>query len=81
MTMTIEVTELPGRLQELLRIVEMGTEVLVRDGDATAKLTAALPTRAPHEPRIMGLHAGAAIMSPDFGDPLPDDFWEGPVAP
>ena len=42
MPMTIEVTDLPGRLQELLQIVESGTEVLLRDGDVMAKLTTAL---------------------------------------
>ncbi len=81
MSISIEVTDLPGRLKEMLRIVEAGTEVLLRDGDSTAKLTTAMPTRAPDEPRILGLHAGAAIMSDDFCDPLPDDFWEGPVEP
>ena len=81
MPMTIEVTDLPGRLKELLQIVETGTEVLLRDGDAAAKLTTARPTRQPHEPRIPDLHAGEVYMSPDFHDPLPDDFWEGPVFP
>ncbi len=81
MPMTIEVTDLPGRLKELLQIVETGTEVLLRDGDSTAKLTTARPTRQPHEPRIPDLHAGEVYMSPDFHDPLPDDFWEGPVFP
>lgn len=27
--------------------------------------------------RIMGLHEGAAWMSDDFDDPLPDSFWLG----
>lgn len=81
MPMTIEVTDLPGRLQELLLIVETGPEVLLRDGDATAKLATAKRTREPHEPRIPSLHAGEVYMSPDFHDPLPDDFWEGPVFP
>ena len=81
MTMTIDVTELPGRLKELLLMVETGTEVLLRDGEATAKLATAKRTRLPHEPRIPNLHAGEVYMSPDFHDPLPDDFWEGPVFP
>lgn len=80
MPMTIEVTDLPGRLKELLQIMEAGTEVLLRDGDATAKLTTARPTREPHEPRIANLHPGI-VMSADFNDPLPDEFWEGPVFP
>jgi hypothetical protein len=28
-------------------------------------------------PRVPGLHAGAAWISEDFDDPLPDDFWAG----
>jgi hypothetical protein len=28
-------------------------------------------------PRVPGLHAGAARISDDFDDPLPDDFWAG----
>ena len=48
MPMTIEVTDLPERLQELLQIVESGTEVLLRDGDAMATLTTAKRTREPH---------------------------------
>ena len=79
--MTIEVTDLPGRLKELLLMVETGTEVLLRDGDATAILMTAKRTREPHEPRIPGLSLGAAIMSDDFCDPLPDEYWEGPVFP
>ena len=78
MPMMIEVTDLPGRLKELLQIMETGTEVLLRDGDATAKLTMARPTRELHEPRIANLHPGI-IMSDDFNDPLPDDFWDPPV--
>lgn len=81
MPMTIEVTDLPGRLKELLQIMETGSEVLLRDGDATAKLTTARPTREPHEPRTAGLSLGAAIMSDDFCDPLPDDFWDPPATP
>jgi hypothetical protein len=28
-------------------------------------------------PRIFGLHAGQAVMSDDFDDPMPDEFWFG----
>lgn len=27
--------------------------------------------------RVLGLHEGAIVMSPDFDAPLPDDFWAG----
>ena len=29
------------------------------------------------EPRIAGLHEGQIIMSDDFDEPLPDEFWLG----
>lgn len=32
---------------------------------------------APEQPRIAGLHAGLGWISPDFNDPLPDEFWLG----
>jgi len=32
---------------------------------------------APDYPRIPGLHAGLVWISPDFNDPLPDEFWLG----
>ena len=35
----------------------------------------ALVTSIP--PRIFGLHAGQAIMTDDFDDPMPDEFWFG----
>ena len=27
--------------------------------------------------RVLGLHTGAVMVSEDFDDPLPDDFWLG----
>jgi len=32
---------------------------------------------APDYPRIPGLHTGLGWISPDFNDPLPDEFWLG----
>lgn len=32
-------------------------------------------------PRIFGLHAGQAVMSEDFDDPMPDEFWFGESDP
>ena len=31
----------------------------------------------PQGERVAGLHPGAIVMSPDFDDPLPDEFWLG----
>jgi len=29
------------------------------------------------KPRIAGLHEGQTVMSDDFDEPLPDEFWLG----
>jgi hypothetical protein len=31
----------------------------------------------PNKPRVAGLHAGQMVVSDDFDDPLPDEFWLG----
>ncbi len=74
MTMTIDIRELPGRIEEVLAIAASGDEVLVTDGGTPrARL---VPCESPG-PRRPGLHVGAIQTSPDFDAPLPDDFWIG----
>jgi antitoxin (DNA-binding transcriptional repressor) of toxin-antitoxin stability system len=36
----------------------------------------AVPRKLKKE-RVLGLHAGKMWISPDFDDPLPDEFWLG----
>lgn len=74
MTTTIDIRELPARLQEALDLAAAGGEVSLTDGNIVrARLVPA--ESKPH--RIAGLHAGAIEASPDFDSPLPDDFWTG----
>ncbi|MGD0092477.1 MAG: DUF2281 domain-containing protein [Planctomycetota bacterium] len=35
------------------------------------------PDLPPSEKRVLGLHRGSAWVSPDFDEPLPDEFWMG----
>jgi antitoxin (DNA-binding transcriptional repressor) of toxin-antitoxin stability system len=74
MSTTIDVRELPARLNEALAIVSSGGEVLLADG---VTLRARLVPCARTELRVPGLHAGAIQTAPDFDAPLPDDFWAG----
>ena len=46
-------------------------EGLVREQPELSQDTSTL------RPRVLGLHLGAAEMSDDFDDPLPDAFWLG----
>ena len=74
MSNTIDVSELPNRLGEVLAIVSSGREVLLTDG-ATPRARI-VPCGGPG-PRVPGLHAGAMQAAADFDAPLPDDFWAG----
>ncbi|MBW3624963.1 MAG: toxin-antitoxin (TA) system antitoxin [Armatimonadetes bacterium] len=71
-TTTVDVQELPARLEEILSLAQEGTEVIVtEDSIPRARLL-------PYGPaRIAGLHAGAIQTTDDFDDPLPEAFWTG----
>jgi len=74
MATTIDVRELPDRFRELVAEVGAGGEVIVTDGGEPRALLVPLK---PPGPRVAGLHAGAIHISPDFDEPLPDEFWTG----
>ena len=72
MPVTIDIKELPMKLDEALRLAAAGDEVLLVDGATPrAKLVPIRKTA----PRVPGLHAGGMSMAPDFKNPLPDEFW------
>ena len=75
MTTTIDIRELPARLDEALALASAGGEVILLEGSTPR---ARLVPFGPASPRIAGLHAGAMQPAPDFDAPLPDDFWAGP---
>ena len=74
MITTIDIRELPARLEEALALAASGGEVLLTDGTAPR---ARLVPCGGSSPRVPGLHAGAIRVAPDFDEPLPDDFWIG----
>jgi antitoxin (DNA-binding transcriptional repressor) of toxin-antitoxin stability system len=74
MSITIDIKELPSKLEELLQLAAAGDEVLLVDG---AIPRARLVPIQIGVPRVPGLHAGGMSMAPDFKDPLPDEFWAG----
>ncbi len=77
-TETVDVDEAKTRLAELLTRAADGGEVIIAEhGTPRARLIAIEPPAAPHGERVPGLHRGAIIMSDDFDEPLPDEFWLG----
>jgi antitoxin (DNA-binding transcriptional repressor) of toxin-antitoxin stability system len=74
MSTTIDIRDLPARLEEALALASSGREVVLVDGAVPrARL---MPLHAP-PPRTAGLHPGAIEPALDFDAPLPDDFWAG----
>ena len=76
MTTTIDIHELPARLQEVIALATSGGEVTLTDGPVA--LARIVPIE-PAEKRIAGLNAGSMVATEDFDSPLPDDFWNGRV--
>jgi len=73
---TIEISEVPDQLNELLSLALQGTEIIfAQDNTPLARLTSIAASAT--KPRIAGLHQGSIWISDDFDDPLPDDFWLG----
>lgn len=74
MTTTIDVRDLPARLDALLAEAEEGTEVLVSDGSTVCARLVPVKRVNRMQP---GLHRGAITTTDDFDEPLGDEFWEG----
>jgi antitoxin (DNA-binding transcriptional repressor) of toxin-antitoxin stability system len=75
MTKTVDVEEAKTRLPELLSLALEGNEVIISEGDKPVARLVPIPSTG--RKRVMGLHRGAAWMSEDFDEPLPDEFWLG----
>jgi len=67
----IDVQEAQSRLRELLIQIRSGAELIITD----EMKPVARPV--PISPRVAGLNLGAIWTSPDFDEPLPDEFWTG----
>lgn len=63
-------------LQKLLELVASGLDVVLAEGKSPVARLVAVPRKVKTQ-RILGLHAGKMWISPDFDDPLPDEFWLG----
>jgi antitoxin (DNA-binding transcriptional repressor) of toxin-antitoxin stability system len=80
MTITVDAKELPGRLAELVALVERGDEVIICDGGVSAKLVPPPPPAPVPAKRewVFNMHPGAMVMREDFDDPIDEeDFLKG----
>jgi len=69
---TVTLEEANGHLNELVDLIDQGTEVqITRHNKPNLELV------ENPKPRKLGLHEGAIIMHDNFDDPLPDEFWLG----
>lgn len=69
---TIDITDKKITLEELLRIVESGTEITLVSGEKpVARLLPVItPNTDADTPRIFNLHPGAFEISDDFDDEI-----------
>ncbi len=74
MPVTIDIRELPARIEEVLALASAGSEVILLDGATPRARVVAI---SPVPQRVAGLHPGAIEPAPDFDAALPDDFWAG----
>ena len=63
------IEQLPADLQK--EVYDFATFLLEKRGEQT------LQQKSRQEPRIAGLHEGQTVISDDFDEPLPDEFWLG----
>jgi antitoxin (DNA-binding transcriptional repressor) of toxin-antitoxin stability system len=69
----VTVEEAETRLLELISLAEQGEDIVISHKDQPkVKL---VPIGQSPQKRIFGQKRGQIWMSPDFDDPLPDDFW------
>jgi antitoxin (DNA-binding transcriptional repressor) of toxin-antitoxin stability system len=74
---TIDVNEAQS-LAQLVDLAKAGNEVILAEGSTpVARVVAIVPPSSQPQPRVAGLHSGAALVSDDFDHPLPDEFWMG----
>ncbi len=76
LTKTLDLQQISLNLTELLSLVQDdNTEIIVTQGDKPlVKISPINDVKEQIIPQA-GLNLGAMVMSDDFDDPLPDEFW------
>ncbi len=72
----VSVHEAKTHLSRLLKLVEAGEEVVIsRAGKPVARLVSVKEKL----PKVPGHLKGKIVVPDDFDDPLPEEFWTGPI--
>ncbi|MBF0502717.1 MAG: toxin-antitoxin (TA) system antitoxin [Candidatus Riflebacteria bacterium] len=74
-TQTVSVQDAQKRLAELIDLAKQGDEIVIAQDEQTR--VRLVPFTSHSAPRILGQYHGKIMMSRDFDDPLPDEFWLG----
>lgn len=75
MQTTVDLPKAGSALADLIRRALQGDDIII--AEAGTPLVRLVPVIPLDQPRVLGLNQGAAIMSEDFDEPLPDSFWLG----
>lgn len=71
----LDIQKDPISIIDLLTLVQNNTEIVLTDGDMPlAKVISIERSEEKVTPKA-GLNLGAMVMSDDFDEPLPDEFW------
>lgn len=77
LTQTVDIAKAQMSIKELLSLLTEDTEIVLTNGEIPiARLLSVNPSSF-NSPRIPDLHPNAIIISEDFDEPLPDEFWLG----
>lgn len=75
LTKKLDIQQISISIIDLLALVQNDTEIVLTDGDMPlAKVTPIDRIQENIVPKA-GLNLGAMVMSDDFDEPLPDEFW------
>lgn len=75
LTKKLDIQQISISIIDLLALVQNDTEIVLTDGDMPlAKVTPIDRIQENIAPKA-GINLGAIVMSDDFDEPLPDEFW------
>ncbi len=73
----VTVEEAEAHVLELIGLAEQGEDIVIAHEDQPkVKL---VPLSHVAKKRVFGQNRGKIWISPNFGDPLPNDFWLGEI--
>ena len=73
---TIDVREAQTQLSELVSLANAGNEVILAQNNMPVARIVPFTSSTTSE-RVPNLHPGAMVVSDEFDEPLPDEFWSG----